>query len=280
MKPATTFLLICLFLLPVRLCAQVVESEETKILSVSSYSVTESSADVSSSISRKSTEYYKDMAVIPVGEFLMGSPDDEGFPNEHPRHKVYLDAFFIDKYELSGAKYRIFAQATGRKMPRQPCADKDNCPVVYVNWNDAQACCEYYGKRLPTEAEWEKAARGRTDAKYSFGDNEKMLGVYAWYWGNSGTKVHPVGGKKTNKYGLYDMHGNVLEWVADWYDDKYYETSPGINPKGAPDGREKVVRGGSAFVSAPLCRSAIRMRSSPDNLYSGRSFRCAVSVIK
>jgi len=221
---------------------------------------------------------YKDMVQIPAGEFMMGSRDKEGSADEHPRHKVSLDAYFIDKYKVTAAQYRVFADATGRKMHKQPFPDKDNCAAVYINWHDAEAYCEYYGKRLPAEAEWENAARAGSDGKYCFGDDEGRLVEYAWYWGNSGRRIHPVGRKKPNRYGIYDMHGNTLEWVYDWYDGGYYAQSPAKNPKGPAEGGEKAVRGGSSFVSAGLCRSAKRMRSSPDIGYSGRGFRCAASV--
>lgn len=223
---------------------------------------------------------YKDMVLIPTVEFMMGSSDEEGYPNEHPRHKVSLAPYFMDKYEVPAVRYRAFAKATGRQVHEQPCRDKDNCPVVYVNWNDAGAYCGYYGKRLPTEAEWENAARAGSEGKYCFGSDETRLGEYAWYWNNSGRQLHPVGQKKPNRYGIYDMHGNALEWVSDWYGESYYGESPGVNPAGPAEGEAKSVRGGSAFVSAELCRAAHRMRSSPDNGYSGRGFRCAASAPK
>lgn len=220
---------------------------------------------------------YKDMVLVPPGEFLMGS-DEENSPNEQPRHKVFLGAYFIDKYEVTVAKYKLFAKATGRQMPRHPFPGKDNYPVVYLSWHDATAYCGQYGKSLPTEAQWEKAAGGGSSGKFCFGDDPAGLGEYAWHWGNSDKKIHPVGLKKPNAYGLYDMHGNVQEWTADWYDADYYAESPVGDPQGPSQGKEKVIRGGSAFVSAALCRSSTRMRSSPDTPYSGKGFRCAAPV--
>lgn len=220
---------------------------------------------------------YTDMVLIPAGEFMMGSPDEEGSPDESPRHKVSLDAYYIDRYKVTQIQYRTFAAAARRPMPKRPVPYDASSPVVYISWHNAAAYCEYYGKRLPTEAEWEKAARGGSEGKYSFGDDESRLGEYAWFWGNSGRQIHAVGRKKPNQYGLYDMHGNALEWTNDWYAKDYYEQSPVKNPQGPAEGEEKVVRGGSAFLSAGLCRAAKRMRSSPDTGYSGRGFRCAAS---
>lgn len=222
-------------------------------------------------------DQYKDMALIPQGAFLMGSAEKNS-PNEQPRRKVFLDAYYMDKYEVTAARYRLFTAETGRQMPRQSFPDKDNYPAVFMSWHDAMAYCERYGKRLPTEAQWEKAARGGSDGKFCFGDEEAGLGAYAWHWGNSGKKIHPVGLKKPNNYGLYDMHGNVLEWTADWYAADYYTGSPENEPRGPASGEARVIRGGSAFVSANLCRSAARMRSSPDTRYSVKGFRCAAPL--
>ncbi len=222
-------------------------------------------------------DVYKDMALIPQGEFLMGS-DEKDFPNEQPRHKVFLGAYFIDKYEVTAARYGLFAKATGKPMPRHPFPGKGDYPAVHMSWHDAMAYCVYYGKRLPTEAQWEKAAGGGSAGKFCFGDDQAGLGAYAWHWGNSDKKIHPVGLKKPNAYGLYDMHGNVLEWTADWYADDYYAVSPAGDPQGPAQGKAKVIRGGSVFVSADLCRSAARMKSSPDTRYSVKGFRCAAPV--
>lgn len=217
---------------------------------------------------------YEGMALVPAGEFVMGSASSR-IANESPPHKVYLDAFYMDKYEVTSARYKAFMKATGRKTPRQFYPDKEGYPAVYMDWFDAQAYCEYYGKTLPTEAQWEKAARGGSAWRYCFGDDKEELGDYAWFWGNSGRKLRPVGKKKPNAYGIYDMHGNVLEWTADWYSSRYYYESPAKNPPGPGKGKSRVVRGGSVYVSAELCRSAARMKSSPYTRYSAKGFRCA-----
>ncbi len=217
----------------------------------------------------------RDMVLVPAGEFLMGSADAEGYPNERPRHKVFLDAFWIDKFEVTTARYRAFAEKAGLAVHKQPFPDKDDCPVLYVDWNEAQGYCRSLGRRLPTEAEWEKAARGGSPARYSFGDDERKLGDYAWYWDNSGKRVHPVGKKNPNAFGIYDMHGNALEWTADHYNANFYSVSPERNPQGPAEGGDRVVRGGSVYVSADLCRCAQRMKGPPANQYSARGFRCA-----
>ncbi|PIU17887.1 MAG: hypothetical protein COT18_11720 [Elusimicrobia bacterium CG08_land_8_20_14_0_20_59_10] len=220
---------------------------------------------------------YEDMVLIPEGAFLMGS-DEPGFTNEHPNHKVFLDAYYIDKFEVTIARYKLFVKAAGRKLPRQSSPENDDRPVIRMTWHDALAYCEYYGKRLPTEAQWEKAAGGGRAGKFSFGNDAALLGEYAWFWGNSGTQIHPVGLKKPNGYGLYDMHGNVLEWTADWYDAGYYKKSPARNPQGPAKSKKKVIKGGSAFVTAELCRTSVRIRSSPDTPYSGKGFRCVAAI--
>lgn len=222
---------------------------------------------------------YADMVLVPAGEFVMGSAESR-IASEAPPHKVWLDAYYIDRYEVTSARFKEFLKATGRKGPRQHYRDEDGYPAVYMDWFDAQAYCEYRGKTLPTEAQWEKAARGGSAWRYCFGDDRAELGEYAWFWVNSGRKIHPVGGKKPNGYGIYDMHGNVLEWTADWYKGDYYSESPAKNPAGPAEGKDKVIRGGSSYVTAELCRSAARMKSSPYTRYSGKGFRCAATAPK
>ncbi|MBU2573499.1 MAG: formylglycine-generating enzyme family protein, partial [Elusimicrobia bacterium] len=216
-------------------------------------------------------------APIPKGAFQMGSPDGVGDADEHPRHTVHLEAFYIGKYEVTVAEYRKFAQATGAAMPEQTVPGADNHPVVQVTWNNADKYCKWAGRRLPTEAEWEKAARAGSDTKWSFGNNESGIGGYAWYQNNSGNTTHAVGQKKPNRYGLYDMHGNVREWCADWYDKNYYGNSPERNPRGPGTGAARVVRGGSWLLKADNTRSGYRLRLNPANKTDDIGFRCAVS---
>jgi len=197
------------------------------------------------------------MVSIPAGCFMMGSTD--GDYDEKPVHQVCLDAFSMDKYDVTQGAYRA---ATG-KNPSYFSNCGDNCPVEQVNWNEARSYCEGQGKRLPTEAEWEYAARAGTTTRYYWGNDTSEAGRYAWYSSNSGNTTHPVGQKEPNAWGLYDMVGNVWQWTADWYAKDYYGSSPERNPKGPGSGSLRVFRGGS-WRSAPAgLRSARRDYGTP-----------------
>ncbi|MCX5642282.1 MAG: SUMF1/EgtB/PvdO family nonheme iron enzyme [Candidatus Omnitrophica bacterium] len=220
------------------------------------------------------------MVLIPAGEFIMGSAQGpDSFENECPRHKVFLSAYYIDKYAVTVGQYRKFCAETGREMPSEPSwVWQDTHPVVNVFWDDATAYANHYGKRLPTEAEWEKAARAGSATSYCFGDAESDLKDYAWYSANSNRQTHPVGTRKPNAFGLYDMHGNALEWCSDWFDANYYSSSPASNPKGPDSGLNRVARGGCWFGSATdYCRSAVRSGYFLVHVDSNIGFRCACS---
>jgi len=208
-----------------------------------------------------------DMVLIPAGEFQMGSNESD---DEKPIHTVYLDAFYIDKYEVTNAQYKKFMDAKGYKAPgywNDPKYNAPNHPVVGVTWNDAKAYADWAGKRLPTEAEWEKAARGGvTGKKYVWGD-EWPPPNKAGNFDNSITKdgytyTAPVGSFKPNGYGLYDMAGNVWEWCADWYDNNYYFTSTKSNPAGPSSGTYHVCRGGSWYYYAPLRTTCVLLTAT------------------
>jgi len=208
------------------------------------------------------------MVQIPAGTFTMG--DNKGEYYEKPEHQVKLSSFYIGTTEVTQAQWK-------KVMGKNPSYFKgDNLPVEQVSWLDIQKFIkkikEITGKtyRLPTEAEWEYAAKGGQNYKYSGSDN---LGDVAWYVDNSGSKTHPVGQKKPNGYGLYDMSGNVWEWCSDWYGSDYYKNSPQNNPQGASSGSDRVSRGGSWFYDADYCRSANRDGRSPDNRYYNLGFR-------
>jgi formylglycine-generating enzyme required for sulfatase activity len=153
-----------------------------------------------------------------------------------------------------------------------------------VSWDDAQDFINRLNQkeghkryRLPTEAEWEYAARAGTTSTYSFGDDASQLGRYAWHGDNSGDTTHPVGQKQPNAWGLYDMHGNVWEWVQDWYGEKYYSGSPSTDPRGPSSGSNRVSRGGCLIIVAPPCRSAFRFGFSPGRRDGLLGFRLALS---
>ena len=272
----------------------------------------------------------KNMVFIPAGEFLMGSPEGEGVFDERPQHKVYLDDYYIDKYEVTNAQFKEFVEATGyvtdaerkgygkvwnpkekpslrlckfdvnwrrphawidnKSFPNRPhpkawenynIEDKMNYPVIQVSWNDAQAYATWRGKRLPTEAEWEKAARGTDGRK--------------WPWGNEfnfdvdGVTIHanigsdgplPVGSfpSGSSLYGVCNLTGNVQEWVADWYAPDYYISCSKNNPSGPDTGKFRVLRGGAwKHIKGYQVLSAQRSFQVPDYTSNFVGFRCVWS---
>ena len=222
-----------------------------------------------------------EMILIPAGEFIMGSPEGEGDDNEHPQHTVFLDAFYIDKYEVINAQYKQFMDATGHKAPAYWDDEKynqPNQPVVGVSWHEAVTYCKWTGKRLPTEAEWEKAARGTDARKYPWGNdwdsskcNSKGSGDEYKYTASVGS--FPDG---ASTYGVMDMVGNAWEWCADWYDKAYYSRSPQQNPKGPNSGIWRVLRsGGWLDVNTLGLRCADRYYLEPTFTDIVCGFRCA-----
>ena len=218
------------------------------------------------------------MVLIPAGEFMMGSKEhNSGMP-----HRVSISAFYMDKYLVTFDLYDRFCEATGRAKPSDEGWGRGNRPVINVTWDDANAYAQHYGKRLPTEAEWEYACRAGSTGKWCFGDDESRLGEYAWYSPNSGNQTHPVGQKAANAWGLYDMHGNVWEWCSDWYDSGYYAVSPANNPQGPASGTYRAMRGGtySNFYGGDGddLRSGHREAGNPAVDSDTFGFRCASSV--
>jgi formylglycine-generating enzyme required for sulfatase activity len=238
------------------------------------------------------------LVLIPAGEFDMGAPDSEkdAQDDEKPRHRVRITRpFYLGATEVTQGEYRA---VTGQS----PSSHKgsDDLPVEQVSWLDAVNYCNalsrkeglppFYrvdgqtvevidwngrGYRLPTEAEWEYACRAGNPARYSFGDDASGLGEYAWYDDNSGNKTHPVGQKRANTFGLYDMHGNVWEWCWDGYSEKYDARSPVDDPRGPLGGAHRVIRGGSWSNYGRNCRSAYRYRVDPGIRSSHLGFRAA-----
>ena len=225
------------------------------------------------------------MVLIPTGEFWMGSPDSEGSTDEHPRHRVYLDAYAMDKFEVAVSRYAKFLKSSGRRPPvywDQGNTDKhSNLPVVGVNWHDAEAYCQWAEKRLPTEAEWEKAARGTDGRMYPWGNEQPTPRLANFEKGYSSNPydelLAPVDSYEAGKspYGLHHMAGNVWEWTADWYDEHFYAKSPERNPIGPSSGTLKVLRGGSWGLVPVNVRSASRTRYAPSDRYDLIGFRCA-----
>ncbi|KPJ60970.1 MAG: hypothetical protein AMJ46_04125 [Latescibacteria bacterium DG_63] len=219
--------------------------------------------------------------MIPGGEFVMGS----GTEGDHsPAHKVHIDSFYMDKYEVTNAQYLLFCKETGRKMPEFWGIDKFRCgpdfpdhPVIGVSSYDAEAYAEWCGKRLPTEAEWEYAARGGLEGKdFPSGDTIDSTLANCSRSGTGGTV--PVGSYPANGFGLHDMAGNVCEWVSDYYDGEYYSRSPTDNPKGPETEKFRVIRGGG-WHSGPHCsrvyfRNALRGSWIDFNV----GFRCAKDI--
>ncbi len=223
-----------------------------------------------------------EMVRIPAGEFLMGSPESEhdARNSERPQHPVRITrSFYLGKYPVTQQQWEAV-------MASNPSHFKGSRnPVEEVSWNDCQEFLQRLNEkagdgrrefRLPTEAEWEYACRAGTTTRYSFGDDAGQLGEYAWYRDNSGSTTHPVGQKRPNPWGLYDMHGNVSEWCTDWHAGDYYATSPVNDPQGPESGSLRVYRGGSWRYVARNCRSAARYRLTPDTRTLTLGFRLAL----
>ena len=278
-----------------------------------------------------------EMAYVPEGEFIMGSTvaeaenafqsckeviedcDRAWFEAEQPQHTVYLDGYWIDRYEVTNEQFARFVDATGHRTdaenkgtgwvftdgewqeiedvdwlhPHSPDAnifDQMDHPVVQVSWNDARAYCAWGGARLPTEAEWEKAARGTDGLRYPWGntfdgsrlnfcDRNCELDWKETDANDGYARTAPVGSYPAgaSPYGALDMAGNVWEWVADWYDEDYYSRSPNTNPQGPESGEWRVVRGGSWYNNRNWARCADRSRLNPDITNYNLGFRCCVS---
>jgi formylglycine-generating enzyme required for sulfatase activity len=221
-----------------------------------------------------------DMVLVPEGTFIMGS--DRG-GDESPVREVTLDTFYIDRYPVTNAEYAKFVQETGHPPPEHWTRQggtylpgRDSHPVAYVCWFDARDYAAWARKRLPTEAEWEKAARGTDGRVYPWGDrfNSQYCNTdESEYWDT--TPVDAFSSDGESPYGVADMAGNVWEWVSDWYDRDYYSHAPDRNPQGPEMGKTKVVRGGSWDFSADEARCAVRNHEYPGPRHGLIGFRCA-----
>ncbi|MFM9907370.1 MAG: formylglycine-generating enzyme family protein [Nitrospiraceae bacterium] len=251
-------------------------------------------------IERAKLSAHDEMVRIPVGPFLMGSDkkvDRNAYPAELPQRTIHLDAYEIDQFEVTTVQYLKYALA--KDLP--PLIDWQydggnfqetmaSHPVMHASWADADAYCKWAGKRLPTEAEWEKAARGEDGRIYPWGN--QPAGLSRANFGRTGLSG-PVRDRPerlvlyppiisvdkydnaVGPYGTFQMAGNVAEWVADWYDKEYYKTAPDRNPKGPENGTQKSFRGGGWIDSTPSVRGAQRNGTDPSTKMNWMGFRCA-----
>jgi len=216
---------------------------------------------------------------VPAGSFEMGDNFNEGDSDELPVHTVYLDTYYISKYEVTFEQYDAFCDATGRAKPGDSGWGRGDRPVINVNYADVTEFCSWMSAEtgetiyLPTEAQWEKAARGTDQRRYPWGDSspDSSLANY----NNNEWKTMPVGSYPSgvSPYGIHDMAGNVWEWCSDWYDANYYSSSPTNNPQGPSSGSYRVIRGGSWYFSASGIHSAFRGSGAPSTTSYGRGFR-------
>ena len=226
-----------------------------------------------------------DVVQVPAGDFVMGSDMAGDYEDEQPVHTVALDGFWIDRYEVTNAQYRACVEANAC----HPAAgwemaglDAPEQPVVGVTWTDADSYCRWVGARLPSEAEWEKAARGMDGDPYPWGIHPASC-QYAVMEDESGKgcgreTTWPVGSKPegASPYGALDMCGNAMEWVADNYGAVYYQESPQLNPLGPGSGENKVLRGGAWTVALPYVDTTVRFWFPPDTADRDIGFRCAM----
>ncbi len=212
---------------------------------------------------------------VEAGEFQMGSDksDPDAVDHEFPRHKVVVSEFYIARYPVTVAQFGVFIEDSGYDAGKEWKNSVDNHPVVDVSWDDANAYCKWlreklkeidFGEvRLPTEAEWEKAARGNKESIYPWGDKQDTNKMNCYETGIGNTSSVRCFPENDNPYGLLDMNGNIWEWCQDWYDSEYYKNSPENDPTGPETGSSRVLRGGSWFIGAGVCRSAGRSRGGP-----------------
>lgn len=224
------------------------------------------------------------MVTIPAGPFIRGT--DQGGFDERPPREIYLDRFEIDQYEVTNYQYGLFAAATGHRKAGPPSRYAKNVgkmrgpnqPVVYVSWDDAQEYCRWKGKRLPTEAEWEKAMRGTDGRLWPWGNTEQPDAAN-WARVNDGfDATAPVGSFKVDisPYGVMDGAGNVMEWVEDWYQEGSYRDSSESNPSSPEHGVYRVLRGGGYTTSGGDLRITSRSKMVPDFRDETIGFRCAL----
>jgi len=221
--------------------------------------------------------------LVEGGTFRMGN--DNGLsPDESPEHVVTLSSYYISATEVTFAQFDRFCDSTNRVKPKDNGWGRGTKPVINVNWNDAYDYCQWASKitgtsvRLPTEAEWEYAARGGKKTRGFTFSGSNDADVVAWYSDDSDGKTHAVGSKQPNELGIYDMTGNVWEWCADWYADDYYASSPQKDPQGPQFGQYHVLRGGSWISKAAYCHLTTRSSLRSDYISTSNGFRVVRDV--
>jgi formylglycine-generating enzyme required for sulfatase activity len=258
-------------------------------------------AEAAAGLEQRTLPFKLEMVLIKGGAFTMGSKQAEvgRDHDEGPASEVAVGDFYLGKYEVTFAQYDAFCDATSRKKPDDEGWGRGDRPAIRVTWNAAAEFCNWLSEvtkldyRLPTEAEWEYACRAGTTTPFYWGESLENVHEHANTVDQSAKRNHPdwsaipgddgyaetapVGTYKPNAWGLYDMHGNVWEWCADWYDVGYYRYGPESNPQGPAEGTERVLRGGSWFNSLPYLRSASRQGFNPDYVSNGVGFRVARS---
>ena len=208
-----------------------------------------------------------DEVLIPAGEFLMGT--DQGTPAERPEHKVWLDDYYLDRFEVSNQNYEAFDPS----FQRSSASSCDRCPATRVSWYEAQAYCQSLNRRLPSEAEWEKARRGPAENPSASRPQETARTSLPIKAGAFAVDSPPANG-----YGIHHLAGNVWEWVNDWHDESYYRTSPAENPLGPLKGLRKSVRGGSWYNNVWYTQPGMRFQLAPHVKLNSLGFRCARSA--
>ncbi|TAN43020.1 MAG: formylglycine-generating enzyme family protein [Nitrospirae bacterium] len=223
-----------------------------------------------------------EMIFVQGGTYQMGDSFGDGGSNERPVHQVKVDDFYIGKYQVTFDEYYIYCVEMGKNKPKDEGWGTGKRPAINVSWNDAADYCKWLTKktgesyRLPTEAEWEYAARsGGKAEKWAGTSNESELGNYSFYDKKHGDQTHPVGGKMPNGLGIYDMSGNVWEWCSDIYDEHYYKDSAAENPNGPDSGWYRALRGGSWNNYAWNVRTTTRQGKYPVYHSNNLGFRVA-----
>lgn len=217
-----------------------------------------------------------EMMLIPSGKFQRGC-DEFGPQRGAPAHEVYLDSFMIDQYEVTNTRFEeVFPEHVLRRSPFSDC---DHCPVSKVSWYEAADYCYLIGKTLATEAQWEKAAGARNGCEFPWGSDFPAKVPMARGGMKLKDKTSPVGSYPPNRFGLYDMAGNMWEWVADWFSPRYYSNEIMYNPRGPANGIMKVRRGGSWADSVKAMSAGWRDRSHPFSRgFNDIGFRCAINI--